>query len=337
MIMTARSIDMQVLVGSDAHNGSKVSSSNNNNNNNMSSSTFVPGDKDILCGRGRVNFYHKGNELFRKIVGKHLNGYVTARSRVERSVVIKKIAEEIRSMGCRFLKLSSGTDMWYEAGIKVAKQKIGHALRDATAEKNKSIVKIHEKYQEERSGSNTTTNNSESSPLSPVKSEQHQHQQSSMPDNSLASLSLARLSSSGESSAGVVAGQKRKRTSSAQPQNTGSPFSLPPIPQNQQTAVQEQPLSNLMMEANFLANDNKRIRLPTPTIVERQDSYNSADGDYCLDLVNEASLDELEILLLNTDTPTTSNSGGGAQVMIPEHQSSSGHLDWVLSQMYLPL
>lgn len=303
-----------MLVGSDAHSGSKISSSNNNN---MSSSTFVPGDKDILCGRGRVNFYHKGNELFRKIVGKHLNGYVTARSRVERSVVIKKIAEEIRATGCRFLKLSSGTNVWYEAGSKVAKQKIGHALRDATAEKNKSIVKIHEKYQEERSGSNTTNNNSELSPLSPVKSDHQQNQH--MPNNTLASLSLARLRS--ESSVGV-AGQKRKRTSSAQQQNTQASFSFPPIAQQQE---QEQPLSNLMMEAN--SNDNKRIRLAAPTIVERQVSYNSADGDYCLDLVNEASLDELEILLLNTETSTSSNGG---QMMIPQHESSNNNLDWFL-------
>jgi hypothetical protein len=83
-----------------------------------------PTDKDVLCGRGRGNFFHQGNQRFREIVGTSLQLYLTASSRSQKSKVVKATAEKVLEQGARFLKQERGSCDWYEAGVQTAREKV---------------------------------------------------------------------------------------------------------------------------------------------------------------------------------------------------------------------
>lgn len=101
------------------------SSDEDENNSSSSTSGIVPTDKDVLCGRGRTNFYHEGNKRFREIVGKNLQTYLSAPSRTMKSRIVRSIADEILEGGARFLKYNeNGSMQWHESGINVAREKV---------------------------------------------------------------------------------------------------------------------------------------------------------------------------------------------------------------------
>jgi len=83
-----------------------------------------PNDKDVLCGRGRGNFFHEGNQRFMKIVGTNLQLYIAASSRSQKSNIVKAVAEEVLGQGARFLKQVRGSCYWYEASTKAARLKV---------------------------------------------------------------------------------------------------------------------------------------------------------------------------------------------------------------------
>jgi hypothetical protein len=85
---------------------------------------IVPTDNDVLCGRGRSNFFHKGNQRFRQVVGKSLHSYLTAPTRSQKSKIVKAVAKEVLEQGARFLKQAGGSNDWYEADIKTAQDKL---------------------------------------------------------------------------------------------------------------------------------------------------------------------------------------------------------------------
>ena len=83
-----------------------------------------PSDKDVLCGRGRGNFFHEGNQRFLEIVGTNLHLYITASSRSQKLQIVKAVAEKVLEEGARFLKQERGSCDWYEAGVKDARLKV---------------------------------------------------------------------------------------------------------------------------------------------------------------------------------------------------------------------
>lgn len=90
-----------------------------------------PLDYDILLGRGKTSFNHKGNHWFRVFIGLHLRQYMDAKSRMEKTLVVNAVVEAITEAGGRFLKQDSKTEKWVTVGPKKAREKVGHALRDA--------------------------------------------------------------------------------------------------------------------------------------------------------------------------------------------------------------
>jgi len=56
-----------------------------------------------------------------------------ANNRYEKSLVVHGIVDEIRSSGGRFLKNNYATGRWYELSDQQAKEKVGHAVRDAVS------------------------------------------------------------------------------------------------------------------------------------------------------------------------------------------------------------
>ena len=101
-----------------------------------------PTDNDVLCGRGGTCFLHEGNRRFRGIVAASLQLYLTTSTRSEKSKIVRDIVEEVLGQGVRFLK-PVGACGWYEADVKTARLKVGHALRDASTDKSRHIKEIH--------------------------------------------------------------------------------------------------------------------------------------------------------------------------------------------------
>lgn len=82
---------------------------------------------DVLLGRGKKRFKHPGNIAYRAFIESRIQYYFKG-ERTEKSGVVLEIIESIKSSGGRFLK-SLGAD-WQEADLRVAREKVGHSIRD---------------------------------------------------------------------------------------------------------------------------------------------------------------------------------------------------------------
>lgn len=74
-----------------------------------------------------------GNRRFKVCIENFLQSYQKAKSRSRRSAVITNIITSIRSsseMGGGFVRFQPSQSLWYEIGDKVARDKVGQALRD---------------------------------------------------------------------------------------------------------------------------------------------------------------------------------------------------------------
>lgn len=91
---------------------------------------FLPGPKDILCGRGNVFSNHEGNRYFGRIIRANLKEYIKAANRPEKIKVVDDILLEIREHGARFAKVDNTTKQWFQLNDVQAHQKVGHAIRD---------------------------------------------------------------------------------------------------------------------------------------------------------------------------------------------------------------
>jgi len=91
--------------------------------------SYVPGDKDVVCGRGKRNWNHLGNINFRNVIRTNVQRYLDSPTKNDKTLVVISIVDEIRGQGGRFLK----EDMhgrWYDIGDAQARDKVGHSLRD---------------------------------------------------------------------------------------------------------------------------------------------------------------------------------------------------------------
>ena len=120
----------------------------------------TPTDTDVFCGRGRGHASKPGNQTFRHIVAKSLCAYEATTSRTLRSDIIKHVVDEARDAGIRFLRFDHQRKWWYDAGWKVAKDKVSHALRDGIVEKKKSaLCRRHSIRPPQRKRKGRTSNN----------------------------------------------------------------------------------------------------------------------------------------------------------------------------------
>lgn len=115
-------------VGSNTTNDSSIVMKSNDNLPRSDEGVNVPGDDDILSGRGAGVNLHQGNVFFRKLIHAHEEQYVNA-DPGEKKRLIKKIVQ-IASDGRRFLKYDSGTDLWISLPDEDIKKKVGQALRE---------------------------------------------------------------------------------------------------------------------------------------------------------------------------------------------------------------
>ncbi|CAB9529942.1 expressed unknown protein [Seminavis robusta] len=86
---------------------------------------------DVLCGRGKESFNHVGNRKFRDIVANVIPGYITATARSVKSDIVMSIVRRVHENGGRFLK-QDDNEVWYVMKPSQCREKVGHAIRDAT-------------------------------------------------------------------------------------------------------------------------------------------------------------------------------------------------------------
>ena len=91
---------------------------------------YTVGPADVVCGRGKGFYNQPGNRRFRAIVWGHVPAYQTARTKLDKTLVLSQIVEAVQEHG-RFVKRRNG--VWIEIGEEQAREKAGHAIREAMA------------------------------------------------------------------------------------------------------------------------------------------------------------------------------------------------------------
>ncbi|CAJ1966119.1 unnamed protein product [Cylindrotheca closterium] len=96
---------------------------------------FVPGKWDVICQRGKECYDHVGNRRFRMIIDGHLGTYMEVLSRRQKTRIVSTIVKNIRvaaeESGGGFVRKDLLTRRWYKVSDKLAREKVGQALRDA--------------------------------------------------------------------------------------------------------------------------------------------------------------------------------------------------------------
>jgi len=110
---------------------------------NSARSYVRPSPLDVLCGRGKSCYDHLGNQRFRQIIEQTLPKYAKATTKGEKTFFVRLVVNHISVQGGRFLKLDREKEQWYEGDAICAKSKVGHAFRDALADKFSAKNKVN--------------------------------------------------------------------------------------------------------------------------------------------------------------------------------------------------
>lgn len=93
-----------------------------------------PEPNDVLCGRGKNSFRHRGNYYFRHLIVQYASSYKMAGTKKQKGEVVMLVARAVVARGGRFLVRMKGDDngkAWRDGGLQQGQKKAGHAFRDA--------------------------------------------------------------------------------------------------------------------------------------------------------------------------------------------------------------
>lgn len=101
----------------------------------QSSATKVePLPNDVVCGRGKGSYNCPGNRRFRTIVKKYISQYSAAKSKMDKSNVLQTILDVfLQTTLGRFVKWDKVAQEYVEIPLNEAREKVGHAMREAIA------------------------------------------------------------------------------------------------------------------------------------------------------------------------------------------------------------
>lgn len=89
-----------------------------------------PLPEDVLCARGKRAYMHKGNIWLHRYMQERLSDFENAKSRFDKSMVVRDCIQAVEERGGRFLKENDkGSENWFKADFEDARDKISHALR----------------------------------------------------------------------------------------------------------------------------------------------------------------------------------------------------------------
>eukprot|EP00980_Cylindrotheca_fusiformis_P024507 scaffold11977_cov107-Cylindrotheca_fusiformis.AAC.2 len=91
---------------------------------------YEPTSKDILCGRGKGNLRHEGNQYFMHVIRANLQRYTDAPKRIDKSLVVSLIVSSLKDEGYNFVRQETKTRRWFQLSEPQVHEKTGHAIRD---------------------------------------------------------------------------------------------------------------------------------------------------------------------------------------------------------------
>jgi hypothetical protein len=101
--------------------------------------SYQPGAYDVVCGRGKGSYNRPGNKRFRSFVATYIPQYISARTKVDKSMVLNTIIDQVHSytnpdtgLAAQFVKYTKDAG-WVMIGDEHAREKVGHAIREAIA------------------------------------------------------------------------------------------------------------------------------------------------------------------------------------------------------------
>lgn len=84
---------------------------------------------DVICGRGKIATRHPGNKRFRTVVLEHLQEYKTAKTKIDKGLIVSKVVDLIEGEGGNFIKKDSNGG-WAVVDTTFAREKTAHTIRD---------------------------------------------------------------------------------------------------------------------------------------------------------------------------------------------------------------
>lgn len=109
---------------------------------------FFPGPNDVICARGKEAKNHVGNQGYKAIIKRVLDKYAQATSKYEKTIMVSRIIECIRSSSPDGGFVKQEDYVWYEVGDHLAREKVGQSLRDSLHSLYKSSTKAKRRRRE---------------------------------------------------------------------------------------------------------------------------------------------------------------------------------------------
>lgn len=134
---------------------------------------FVPGDDDVLVGRGKKCLTHTGNQRFKQIITTKLQAYLKAECRVDKTAILMEVIARVRSNSPNggFVKQNPKTGQFFEVGDFLAKEKTAQAFRDSLHENYSSSNPSKKKRRIQSTAATTTSEEKPAASISVIQEE----------------------------------------------------------------------------------------------------------------------------------------------------------------------
>jgi hypothetical protein len=111
--------------------------------------TFIPDERHIILGRGKVVSQHAGNKKLQSLVSSKLSAYAQAPSKTEKSAIVSGILKTLTAAASSdsqgyhgfFVKQDAKSGAWFACNEMLAREKISQTFRDNLTEKYQSSKK----------------------------------------------------------------------------------------------------------------------------------------------------------------------------------------------------
>jgi hypothetical protein len=112
---------------------------------------FVPGEHDVVFGKGKKFHFHTGNQWLRTLVASILNEYTQAQTKTDKSNIISDVVEYVKNNG-RFIKQDLHSGMWVHAEPLLCREKCSQTFRDNLAQvyRSSNVAKRNKRRQEQQ-------------------------------------------------------------------------------------------------------------------------------------------------------------------------------------------
>jgi len=112
---------------------------------------FLPGDHDVVIGKGKKFYFHTGNQWLRTLVSTMLDEYKEAQTKSDKSNIISDIVEYVRKNG-RFVRRDQKNGTWIFAEPLLCREKCSQGFRDNLADtyRSSNVAKRNKRRQEQQ-------------------------------------------------------------------------------------------------------------------------------------------------------------------------------------------